>query len=78
MNSRWIAFVLVGVVLAQPVFAQGSRRPRMLEEEVITGKVQKPNIEIIIARQNLSEADQLVLRESFVPQILDSLEKGPF
>jgi len=75
---RVLALFLVGVVLGQSVFAQGRRRARILEEEVITGKVQKPNIEIIIARQNLAEADQLVLRESFVPQILESLEKGPF
>lgn len=78
MINRLIAVALVGFVLAQPVFGQGRRRARILEEEVITGKVQKPNIEIIIARQNLAEADQLVLRESFVPQILDSLESGPF
>ncbi len=78
MFYRVLSVVLVGVVLSQPVFGQGRRRARILEEEVITGKVQKPNIEIIIARQNLAEADQLVLRESFVPQILESLEKGPF
>ena len=78
MMYRVLALFLVGVVLGQSVFAQGRRRARILEEEVITGKVQKPNIEIIIARQNLAEADQLVLRESFVPQILESLEKGPF
>ncbi len=78
MFYRVLSVVLVGVVLSQPVFGQGRRRARILEEEVITGKVQKPNIEIIIARQNLAEADQLVLRESFVPQILESLETGPF
>ncbi len=75
---RSIAFILAGLILAQPGWAQGRRRARMLEEEVIQGKVQKPNIEIIIARQNLAEADQLVLKESFVPLILNSVETGPF
>ena len=50
---RLIAYILAGLILAQPAWAQGRRRARMLEEEVIQGKVQKPNIEIIIARQTL-------------------------
>ena len=75
---RGIAIMLAGLLVAQSAWAQGRRRARMREEEVIEGKVQKPNIEIIIARQNLAEADQLVLRESFVPLILDSVETGPF
>jgi hypothetical protein len=75
---RLIAYILAGFILAQPAWAQGRGRARMLEEEIIQGKVQKPNIEIIIARQNLAEADQLVLKESFVPLILNSVETGPF
>lgn len=66
-----LALVAGGVARAQ------SRR-LVFEETVIEGKVQKPEITIFITRQNLDEGYDLVLRESFVPRIVDSVEKKPF
>jgi hypothetical protein len=50
----------------------------VFEETIIEGKVQKPEITIFITRQNLSTDYQLELRESFIPRIVESVEKKPF
>ena len=56
--------------------AQGRRI--VIEETVIEGKVQKPEITIFITRQNLNTDYQLELRESFIPKIVETVEKKPF
>ncbi len=45
---------------------------------VITGKVQKPEITVVIARENLNRDYQLQLRESFLDRIAEAVEKPPF
>jgi hypothetical protein len=56
--------------------AQGRRL--VLTEEKIEGKIQKPEITIFITRQNLNSNYNLVLDESFVPKILETVERKPF
>jgi len=48
------------------------------EEDVIRGEVQKPSISLLVTRQNLSQDYTLELRQSFVPEIIKSIEKRPF
>jgi hypothetical protein len=67
---------LLLLVCAGQAHAQGRRI--IFEEESITGKVQKPEITIFILRQNLNTEYNLELRRSFVPKIVQSVEKKPF
>ena len=48
------------------------------DEFVIVGKVQKPEVTVVIARENLNKSYQLDLKESFLPKIVKSVEKAPF
>ena len=72
-----LSIAVVG--LSTPAQAQSKRvRVVIVEDEVIRGEVQKPSVQILIARQDLSSADQLELQESFIPRIVKSVESKPF
>ena len=58
--------------------AQAQSRRLIFEETVIEGEVQKPEITILITRQNLNTDYNLDLRKSFIPEIVKSVEKTPF
>lgn len=45
---------------------------------VIRVKIQKPEIQILISKRNLTPRYDLELKESFLPQIVESVEKKPF
>ena len=65
------------VFLAQTTaFAQTRRL--IFEEFSVTGRVQKPVIDIFMRRQNLHTDYKLELRESFLPKIIETVEKKPF
>lgn len=68
---------LLAGVLGSPAHAQ-ERRRLVLGEFEVEGKVQKPEITIFITRQNLDTEFQLELKESFIPRIVESVEKKPF
>ena len=48
------------------------------EAEVIVGEVQKPDVTVVISRENLNKAYELELDESFLQKIVDSVESDPF
>ena len=48
------------------------------DDFVIIGEVQKPEITVYISRENLNKSYQLELKESFLPKIVESVEKPPF
>lgn len=48
------------------------------DELVIVGEVQKPEVTVVISRENLNKAYELELKESFLPKIVESVEKPPF
>ncbi len=50
----------------------------MTFNEKISGVVQKPTIDIVLSRQNLAPKYTLVLKESFLPKILESINQKPF
>lgn len=48
------------------------------DEFVVVGEYLKPEITVVIARENLNKAYDLQLDESFLERIIDSVEKAPF
>jgi hypothetical protein len=73
---RWIVLVLLTLLVSAPADAQTRRL--VFEEISVEGRVQKPVIDIFMRRQNLHTDYKLELRESFLPKIIESVEKKPF
>ena len=71
-----LLLVGLGYGVLRPAWAQGRRI--IFEVTAIVGKIQKPEILIFISRTNLNQDAPLVLRESFVPRIVKSVESKPF
>lgn len=46
--------------------------------EDIVGEVQKPEVIVLISRENLNKAYELELAESFLDKIVESVEQPPF
>jgi hypothetical protein len=64
---------------AMPLSASAQSENRhVLEGKQVIGDVHKPNVMVVITRQNLNEDYEVQLRESFLPQIVESVERGPF
>ena len=66
--------MVILLALVAPVHAGGLR----FAEQKITGKIQKPEIQILITKQNLTPKYELELRESFLPRIVEAVEQKPF
>lgn len=82
MNTRPLLVVVAllgagALAISGSAYAQSSRTIRFEAEELV-GKVRKPDIQILVSRQNLSEPYQLELKESFIPKIIESVERKPF
>jgi hypothetical protein len=77
--TRPLILVLLAVVLALlfPTAAQ-ARPVYKFADELIKGEVHKPEVMMVITRQNLKGTYKLELRESFLPKIVDSVETEPF
>lgn len=58
--------------------AEAQTRRLVFEDISVEGRVQKPVIDIFMSRQNLDTDYNLELRESFLPKIVESVEKKPF
>ena len=69
MTLGWLA---AGVAHAADTPAKTVR----LEEIKIVGKIQKPEIEILITKQK--PPYELTLNESFLPKVIESVESKPF
>lgn len=78
MIRRSIAGLLVMSVFAG--LASAAPRFRFTEEDVgdIVGEVQKPDVTVVISRENLNKAYELDLEESFLQKIVDAVESEPF
>jgi len=44
----------------------------------VVGEVQKPEVTVIISRENLNKSYDLRLEESFLQKIVDSVKQAPF
>ena len=76
-----LSFLLAGFVFLAGAWsdtADAQSRRLIFEETVIEGEVQKPEITLVITRQNLNTDYNLDLRKSFIPEIVKSVEKAPF
>lgn len=71
----------IALVWVTPASAQERRRPGRnvitLEETTIEGRIQKPQAFYILQRSNLN-FEGLELKKSFIPKIVESVEKAPF
>lgn len=48
------------------------------DEFVIVGEILKPEITVVISRENLAKAYDLKLEESFLDRIIESVQSEPF
>jgi hypothetical protein len=73
-------YKIIGIMLLFPNFAYAKEKNQVIkfEDMDITGKVQKPDVQIYISKMNLDKAYELKLKESFIPKIKDSIKKKPF
>jgi len=73
---KYVLVAVLGLGLTPAAHAQqGGFR---FEEQVVKGKIQKPEIQIYITKQNLSPKYQLELKESFLPKIEAAIKAKPF
>jgi hypothetical protein len=68
------ALLVLGLIASDPAVA-GSMT---FEDFVIEGEVLKPEVTIVISRENLNKPYFLELKESFLQKIIDALEHHPF
>jgi hypothetical protein len=54
-----------------------SRRIIQLEEEVVEGQIEKPEAFYILQPTNLAY-EEAALEESFIPDLLETVEEPPF
>jgi hypothetical protein len=66
------------MILAAGGVAEAQTRWLVFDDISVEGRVQKPVIDIFMRRQNLHTDYKLELRESFLPKIVESVEKKPF
>jgi type II secretory pathway pseudopilin PulG len=71
---------LAGVLLAValPGVAQQRKKIVISDEMEVEGQVQKPQVTYIVTRQDIEDEEQLKLSTSFIPKIVESVEKEPF
>lgn len=58
--------------------AGGAAPETETDEFVVVGEVLKPEITVVISRENLNKAYELKLDESFLQKIIESVEHAPF
>jgi hypothetical protein len=66
------------LLFAAPAMAQDDELQFEDEMFVIKGEVQKPEVVVVISRENLDKGFELELRESFLDKIVDALREAPF
>ena len=77
-----LVFLVISVALLTTAHAQRKRKKResrviTIDALVVEGKIQKPEAFYILQRSNLN-VEALELKKSFIPLIVDSVEKDPF
>jgi hypothetical protein len=77
LRSRLLVSVALWALAAPAALAEGGRVVR-IEGTVIRGKIQKPEVMMLITRQNLNTTYRLELRESFLPKVIESVNDKPF
>jgi len=71
--------IAVVLLCCAPVGQAQQRKKIVIEEaEQVEGTVQKPQVTYIVTRQDIEDHEQLKLDKSFVPKIVESVDKEPF
>lgn len=65
------------LLVASTAFGQ-TKAIKFTTGEVVSVQIQKPEIAIILTKQNLTPKYDLELKESFLPKVVASVEKKPF
>jgi hypothetical protein len=67
------------ILLAMPALAQEAKKKKVIRLDALTveGKIQKPQAFYILQRSNLN-FDDLSHPESFVPKVVQTVDKQPF
>ena len=67
------------ILLAVPALAQEAKKKKVIRLDALTveGKIQKPQAFYILQRSNLN-FDDLSHPESFVPKVVQTVDKQPF
>jgi hypothetical protein len=74
MNRKTFRWLPLVTLLASPV-----ARAERFEELVIEGEVQKPEVTVVITRENLNKSLELAkLQRSFLDLIVKSVDQAPF
>lgn len=77
--TRFMYLMTLGLLVSgSALAADPPARTVRLEEIKIVGKIQKPEIEILITKQKLTPPYELTLDESFIPKVIESVENKPF
>jgi hypothetical protein len=77
MRTLILSLLLV-VVLPGESSAQERKKRRKMGEILVEGEVQKPQVTMFVNRQNLNTDAGLVLKQSFIPRIVESVEQKTF
>jgi hypothetical protein len=73
-----VAVTLAVLGLALPALSQQRKKIVIEEAEQVEGTVQKPQVTYIVTRQDVEDEEQLKLNKSFIPKIVESVDKEPF
>ena len=78
MTNRFRIVPALVVVAGLFLPAYSGAAPQTFDEFVVVGEVLKPEITVVISRENLNKAYELKLDESFLDKIVESVERPPF
>ena len=73
-----LAVGLLTVCFAVPAAGQSRKKIVIEEAEQVEGTVQKPQVTYITHRQDVKDEVSLKLSKSFIPKIVESVDKEPF
>lgn len=74
-----IRSLILGLVLLAPQASWAQAKETIRYGTIdLKGTVQKPEILVVITRQNLNSTYTMELKESFLPQIVESVDGKPF
>jgi hypothetical protein len=80
-SRPWSVVLVLGALMLVCAVAQAQRRgaPKVIEldEEVIEGRQQKPEAFYILQHTSLNY-ERLDAKESFIPEMVESVKKDPF
>ena len=70
--------IFIALVAMFSTVAEAQIRRLVFEDISVEGRGHKPVLDVFMSRQNLQTDYKLELRESFLPKIVESVEKKPF